>query len=50
MILLRPTDPDQPITIHNATQTEVEDLPEAWWRDHVAYVIETTRVEVTASG
>lgn len=46
MILLRPTDPEQPITISNATLVEIEDPPEAWLVAEAAYIIETTNVEV----
>lgn len=46
MILLRPIDPAEPIVIHNAQATELEDPPEAWWADNVAYAIESTAVEL----
>ncbi len=46
MILLRPADPDQPITISNAIAVELEEPPEAWLAAQAAYIIESTNVTV----
>lgn len=48
MILLRPADPTQPIIIHNAVQTPLEEPPDGWAEDAVTYVIESTAVQVHA--
>lgn len=47
MILLRPIDPTRPISISNARAVETEEPPEAWWRDNIAFAIESNDVEIT---
>ena len=48
MILLRPADPSQPITIHNATEIHLEaEPPEQWWRDNIAFIIEAPNTKIT---
>jgi hypothetical protein len=50
MKLIRPADPTQPIRISNATVTTLEEPPEAWWRDNIAFAIESTDVELEPDG
>ncbi len=47
MILLRAIDPDQPIVVSNAEAIELEEPPADWLLAEMAYVIETTDVEIT---